>query len=79
MTSLHVTIKTEVDGSDAYIDAIRTHEGPDGVDTYKWVWGIEHNGFTKIDSGEVQHRGVDGSFKLLALILEKVRGRKADK
>lgn len=79
MSTFSTTI--EVDGQVlAHVDAVRTVEGPDGVDTYTWMWGIEHAGeFVQMLGGEVQHRDIDGGFKLLALIIEKIRGRKADR
>jgi hypothetical protein len=76
--SLVTTLKV---GSDtvAYIEAKRTHDGCDGTHTYHWEWGIEHNGYQKMDEGELQHRESDGAITLLALIIEKIRGRKASK
>jgi hypothetical protein len=77
--SLTATIRVneEVIG---YIEAVRTYDGVDGVHTYKWIWGIDHEGrFLKMDAGDVQHRETDGAFKLVAAVLEKIRGRKADK
>lgn len=81
MTRIKTTL--EVDGfTNAYVYADVKDLGPDGTDTYTWSWGIDLSGgmgYYEVDSGEIQHRETDGSLALLAKIIERIRGRKADK
>lgn len=76
--TMTTTIKVNTD-TIAYVEATRVHDGPDGTHTYHWEWGIEHNGYQRMDDGDLQHRESDGAITLLALVLEKIRGRKVSK
>jgi hypothetical protein len=73
MSHLRTTVHWDTQTA-AYVKADIVHTGSDGVDTYRWEWGLDHGGvYQPMDAGEVQHRSdVDGSFSLLGKILIKI-------
>jgi hypothetical protein len=76
--SLNVTVTTNA-GHLADLKITRVLDGADGTHTYDWEWGIQHAGaYHQMGDGTVQHRESDGAFTLIAKVLERIRGRKAD-
>lgn len=73
-----MTLETE-GMSNAYLTANVSQTGVDGVDTYDWEWGIDlagGQGYYLIDQGQIQHQESEGTFALVAKIIDRIRSHK---